>query len=248
MYLREVKRTAVNSDIARKTRSQTRNFNAKIGGNKENSIHSTSVKKSVRNFEKKDILKATEIYSVRTTRFQTRKLSAKKIEEKKQCSSLSSKLIEKKDTLKPAEVCSKRETRSQTQNFNAKKIEEKNTVKTGDRNAHAERKNIIKKRAQFFQLKEYEVNSIVLAKQAYSQPWPARILKIAKKRIRVYFYGDRREGFVASHEIYDFQKSKEALKLVIKSKGQKTDGYLTGIREIEFLLNIPFEQSILNEI
>lgn len=92
------------------------------------------------------------------------------------------------------------------------------------------------------------MNSIVLAKQAYSQPWPSRILKIAKNRILVYFFGDRREGFVASHEIYDFQKSTEALKLVVKSKRQKNDGFLTGIREIEFLLNIPFEQSILNQI
>lgn len=245
--LKEVKRTAVSSNIARKTRSQTQNLSIKnIGENKENPISTKLVKKSKQNSEKKDTLKAAAVCSVRTTRSQTQSLEVKKNEGKKQCS-ISSKFIEK-DTSEAIDVCSVRKTRSQTQNLNAKKIEEKNTVGTGDRNAHFERKNIVARRAEFFKLKDYKVNDIVLAKQAYSQPWPAQIVKIAKNRILVYFFGDRREGFVASQEIYDFRKSTEALKPIIKSKQRKVDGYLAGVREIEFLLGIPCEQSILNQI
>lgn len=110
-----------------------------------------------------------------------------------------------------------------------------------------EKKNIIVKRVDFIKLNEFKVNSIVLAKQKYSQPWPARIVKIAKEKVQVYFFGDKREGFVASQEIYDFRKSTEALIPVLKSKNQKR-GYLAGIREIEMLLNVPQEQSILHQI
>lgn len=94
------------------------------------------------------------------------------------------------------------------------------------------------KRPEFVKLTNYDIDSIVLAKQKYSIAWPARILEIKKDKIRVYFFGDKREGFVNPSEIYDFKKSAEAVKAVISAK-IKPRGYLTGIRETEMLLGIP---------
>lgn len=94
----------------------------------------------------------------------------------------------------------------------------------------------------------FKENSIVLAKQKYSIPWPARVLKVEKDKVKVYFFGDKREGTVNSSEIYDFEKSVGAVKLVITSK-KIPRGFATGIREIELLLGVPSKNSvIINEV
>lgn len=98
----------------------------------------------------------------------------------------------------------------------------------------------------FVKLHNYEENSIVLAKQKYSVPWPARILKVCKNKIKVYFFGDKREGTVSS-EIYDFKLSADAVKQVFLSK-KSPRGYATGLREIEILFGIPIEQSVINTV
>lgn len=84
----------------------------------------------------------------------------------------------------------------------------------------------------------FNVNSIVLAKQKNSFPWPSRVLTIEKKRVLVYFFGDRRSGYVKSSEIYDFIKSHNAVSNKLESK-YTPKAFKTGVAEIKLLLNIP---------
>lgn len=112
-------------------------------------------------------------------------------------------------------------------------------------NTKTQSKNSSLSTVRFIKLNDYKVNSIVLAKQKYSTPWPARVLKIEKNQVFVYFFSDKRNGFVLREEIYDFILSGNAIKSSLSSK-KKLRGYLTGIAEIEMLLNIPQEKSLLN--
>lgn len=100
---------------------------------------------------------------------------------------------------------------------------------------------------QFVKLNDFAVNSIVLAKQKYSKPWPSRVLNIEKDRVFVYFYGDKRSGYVEKTEIYDFILSVNAIKAKIASKKIERS-YMTGLVEIEALLNIPREYSLFATI
>lgn len=105
-------------------------------------------------------------------------------------------------------------------------------------------KSLVSTKTQFVKLNDFEVNSIVLAKQKYSFPWPAKVLKIEKKRVFVYFFGDKRSGHVGRDEIYDFILSSKGIKSIIASK--KTErSYATGVAEIEMLLGITSENSLL---
>lgn len=106
-------------------------------------------------------------------------------------------------------------------------------------------KKAVVKRADFIKLNTFEKSCIVLAKQKYSCPWPARILDIEKNKVLVYFFGDRRTGFVSASEIYDFVKSYNAIKSVILSKA-KPRAYLTGIREVEHVLGMNNTVSLFN--
>lgn len=106
-------------------------------------------------------------------------------------------------------------------------------------------KKRIVKRADFYKLNTLEKDLIVLAKQKYSIPWPARILKVEKDKVLVYFFGDKRTGFVSSVEIYDYIKSFHALQSIILSK-KKPAGFVTGVREVELLLGISAADSVLN--
>lgn len=94
----------------------------------------------------------------------------------------------------------------------------------------------IVKRADFVKSQSIKRDDLVLAKQKYSCPWPARVLEVKKYKTLVFFFGDKRTGLVATSEIYDFVKSAAALKSLVCSK--KTRGFLTGIREVEFLLGL----------
>lgn len=98
---------------------------------------------------------------------------------------------------------------------------------------------------QFVKLSDFNVNSIVLAKQKYSIPWPSRVLKVEKERMFVYFFGDKRVGYVSKDEIYDFILSKSAIKSVIASP-RKKQSYLTEIFEVQSLLGIPSDDFLLN--
>lgn len=105
----------------------------------------------------------------------------------------------------------------------------------------------IVKRIDFVKLTTFQKDSIVLAKQKYSYPWPPRVLNIEKDKVLVHFFGDSRTGFVSSFEIYDYGKSFEALKSIVLLK-KKPRGFLLGIREIELLLEVNGADSVLNTI
>lgn len=107
--------------------------------------------------------------------------------------------------------------------------------------------NRIEKRVNFIKLEKFEKNTVCLAKQKYSCPWPARIEKIEKDKVLVYFFGDKRVGYVQLTEIYDFTKSSEAIHSILFGK-RPPRGFKTGLIEIEFLLGIDSTQSILNKI
>lgn len=107
--------------------------------------------------------------------------------------------------------------------------------------------NRIEKRVNFIKLEKFKKDTICLAKQKFSIPWPARIINIEKDKILVHFFGDKRVGHVQLTEIYDFIKSSEAIQSIICGK-RKPRGYITGLVEIELLLGIDSSQSIFNKI
>lgn len=137
----------------------------------------------------------------------------------------------------------------------AKRITRSSTKKSQNSIQHVQQvapsieptKKSVVKRADFYKLNTFEKDLIVLAKQKYSVPWPARIIKVEKNKVLVFFFGDKRSGFVSSSEIYDLVKSFHALRSVILSK-KKPAGYTTGMREVELLLGISDKDSILNII
>lgn len=96
---------------------------------------------------------------------------------------------------------------------------------------------------EYVKSKLYNINSIILAKQAYSIPWPAKVKKINLEKVCVYFFGDGRDGFVDKNEIYDFASSQKAVKSVLSRK-KIPRGYKQGIEEVEKQLKVPYELSI----
>lgn len=101
---------------------------------------------------------------------------------------------------------------------------------------------------RYVKLSDFEVNSVVLAKQKYSIPWPARVLKIEQDRVFVYFFGDRRSGFVLKSEIYNFLLSASAIRATIQSKKKPPRTFCTGIAEVETIFKIPCNESLLNQL
>lgn len=110
-----------------------------------------------------------------------------------------------------------------------------------------EEKKIVK-RVDFVRLDNFEVNTICLAKQKWSFPWPARVLEIEEKKVLVYFFGDKRVGHVEPIEIYDFVNSSQALRAVIPAKKKSKPSFITGLVEVERLLQIDSNHSLLNSI
>lgn len=101
----------------------------------------------------------------------------------------------------------------------------------------AKLKSLIVVRNLFVKSSDFKIDSIVLAKQKYSIAWPAKIVRIEKQRVFVYFFGDKRCGYVQKEEIYDFISSIYGIKSQISSKNTPKS-YSTGIAEVEILLGI----------
>lgn len=152
---------------------------------------------------------------------------------------------------RPVSIVERKTTRSQTKNnlrfLTTQSKTETEAIATSVPSVSSVPTNRLVRIKRFVKLQNYTENSIVLAKQKYSVPWPSRILKISKDRIKVYFFGDKREGTVASSEIYDFEQPSNGIKEVLSSK-KSPRGYTTGIREIEILFGIPAEKSVFNTI
>lgn len=100
-------------------------------------------------------------------------------------------------------------------------------------------------RSEFVKTIDFKLFSIVLAKQKYSVPWPAKVLKIEKERVFVHFYGDNRSGYVHKSEIYDFLLSMKAVKTLLQSK-KNPHTYRKGIREIEGVFGIPADKTLVH--
>lgn len=126
-------------------------------------------------------------------------------------------------------------------NFKAKKVTEP---------VHVERNKgstalVMKKKVVGKRLDSFEAGNIVLAKQKYSVPWPARILTIRSKQVDVYFYGDGRSGPVNREEIYSFNDSHD---VILDCLRRKIPTYSKGIREVEMGLGIPAKMSLTRAI
>lgn len=145
--LREVNRPATNSEMVRKTRSQTQNLNLK----KKKEIKSVRFRlkqKKIREIAReKNITKATEVCSVRTTR------SILKVFEEKNAA--------KTDDIQSNSV---RITRSKSNIASVKKIE---SISYNLPHAKSNEKNIVVKRVDFIKLNVFKEKSVVLAKQKY---------------------------------------------------------------------------------
>lgn len=121
------------------------------------------------------------------------------------------------------------------------------SLQSFDRNQTKETKILSQPNTHFVKLSDFQVNSVVLAKQPYATPWPSRIERIDKNRVFVYFFGDKRFGYVNKTEIYDFILSANAIKSVIAAKSIKYyQAYVTGIAEVQFLLGISSGDSFFN--
>lgn len=139
------------------------------------------------------------------------------------------KIVEKRKYFTRSSTFSEKSTSTQSDSIKSSILE------TNSLNTRTEKK--IVKRANFIKLENFDKNSLCLAKQKFSCPWPARVLKIEKNKVLVQFFGDKRIGYVHPSEIYDFVKSSQAIQLILSSK-KKPRGFVTGVVEIELLYSI----------
>lgn len=203
---------------------------------KRNKLRSKTHKKSEKNKEK-----YAENQSTRITRSRRQEINSnlpKNVPSQNTC------LNESKENILSLPHFSPRKTRSKSEKIQSityqtdSKHEQSAIV-----NEKKQQQTQISVRTQFVKISVFEVDQIVLAKQKYSLPWPAKVLQIEKERVFVYFFGDKRSGFVAKSEIYDFVLSAKAVKSVLESK-KKQVSYVAGVILIEKLLGIPCDESI----
>lgn len=181
--------------------------------------------------------KASE--SVKLTPRVTRSCALKQLKKTENSLNLSPRVLTKKlDEVSDSVKRSQRVTRSNEKNSDVQLVAPSTTIEPS--------KLKVVKRAEFVKLGIFKENDIVLAKQKYSCPWPARILTIHPKNVLVYFFGDKRTGLVQLSEIYDYTKSFAALRSVILSK--RNQAYTTGVKEVELFLKINDANSIFNTI
>lgn len=148
----------------------------------------------------------------------------------------------------PLKSCTAYNTRSKSTKFQEINIDlesKQNETPVLDSKAKSQGNSLAISTIRFIKLNDIKVDAIVLAKQKYSFPWPAKILKIEKNRVFVHFFGDKRSGYVSRSEIYDFILSLTAIKSSIESK-RKPHSYITGIAEVEMLMGIHDEDSLLS--
>lgn len=91
------------------------------------------------------------------------------------------------------------------------------------------------------------VNDIVMAKMKSYSAWPGQILTLAtnKKRASIHFFGTNNRGSVDVKEIVPFEYSHDAIKLLLL---RKTGPFHKGVLEIETILGVPPNLSLLKEI
>lgn len=81
--------------------------------------------------------------------------------------------------------------------------------------------------------------------KSYS-PWGAQVIRHSenRKRVHVYFYGTDNEGTVDASEIVSFEFGSEIIRLLLL---RKIGPFHKSIHEIERILGVPSERSLLND-
>lgn len=89
-------------------------------------------------------------------------------------------------------------------------------------------------------------DDIVMAKMRTFSAWPGRITSFTKdkKRANIQFFGTHDVGSVLVNEIVPFNRCQRVIKLLLL---RQASPFHKGIREIESLLNVPAEKSLMNE-
>lgn len=92
-----------------------------------------------------------------------------------------------------------------------------------------------------------KANDIVMAKMKTYSAWPAQVLTFAtnKKRASVHFFGTNNSGSVDAIEIIPFEQCHDVIKLLLL---RKMGSFHKGVFEIETILGVPPEMSLLKEI
>lgn len=90
------------------------------------------------------------------------------------------------------------------------------------------------------------VGDLVLAKMKSYSPWGAQVKSQTKnkKRVHVHFFGTNNEGTVDASEIVTFDLCSEVVRLLLL---RKIGMFHKSIREIESILEVPPELSLLKE-
>lgn len=81
-----------------------------------------------------------------------------------------------------------------------------------------------------------------LAKMRTFSPWPAMVVQPDAKMTEVYFFGDGSTGKVPTNEIVPFENCLDIVK-----KYFKIHGYIRAVREMELMMNIPWNSSITKD-
>lgn len=91
-----------------------------------------------------------------------------------------------------------------------------------------------------------KTNDIVMAKMRTFSAWPGRLTGYTKdkKRAHIRFFGTHDVGSVDIKEIVPFNQCQSVIKLLLV---RQVGPFHKGILEIEAILNIPPEKSLLNE-
>lgn len=91
-----------------------------------------------------------------------------------------------------------------------------------------------------------ENRHIVMAKMNSYSPWGARVegFNANRKRVHFYFFGTDNRGTVDSTEVIPFQDCHSVIRLLLL---RKTSQFHKSIVEVEKILNVPDELSLLNE-
>lgn len=88
---------------------------------------------------------------------------------------------------------------------------------------------------------------LIMAKMATYSPWPARLNAFSNnnKRAHVFFFGENNTGQVNVSEIVPFEHSMNVIRLLLL---RKVSSYHRAIAEIESILKVPPQLSLLKEI
>lgn len=91
------------------------------------------------------------------------------------------------------------------------------------------------------------VGDLAMAKMRTYSPWPSRIDGITAngRRAKVYFFGSDNEGTVDVSEMVSFDQCYDLIKLILLRKVSK---FHKGVLQVERMLNIPPEMSLLKEL